>query len=269
MFREPFLYRIDAWVIAVVLCLGMMGSAWAGYCAGRNRAERASARTQRTSDLGSVEGACAGLLALVLAFNFSMAAGRFDARQQLVVRASNAIGTVYLRCALLEPDDRSFCEDRTRTYVDLRIAYDNAGRDTAQVERLLAQSDALQGALWARLSTIACERPTPVNAIVMAALNDMFDVGSERVASMRIVVPQEVTIAVLLLCFAWASIAGYGYGLKKNESVWAWLVFSVLVALVVFVTLDFDRPRRGFIRLDAGNASMLEVRASMQAGAKP
>src|SRR5574338_642401 len=49
------------------------------------------------SGLGSIEGAVFGLMGLLLAFTFSGAASRFEARRQLIVQETNAIGTAYLR----------------------------------------------------------------------------------------------------------------------------------------------------------------------------
>src|SRR5512143_443438 len=54
--------------------------------------------------LGAVEGAVFALLGLLIAFTFSGAASRFDARRELIVREANAIGTAWLRLSLLPAD---------------------------------------------------------------------------------------------------------------------------------------------------------------------
>jgi hypothetical protein len=54
--------------------------------------------------LGAIEGAIFGLLGLILAFSFSGALTRFDARRHLVVEEANDIGTAWLRVALLPAD---------------------------------------------------------------------------------------------------------------------------------------------------------------------
>jgi hypothetical protein len=269
MWHEGFLYRVDARLIALVLCVAMVLAAWGGYRAALRRKENAETRIEALSELGPVEGAVAGLLALVVAFSFTMAAERFDARQTVIVRQSNAIGTAFLRCSVLDPDDREYCENRLRDYVDVMVAYGAAPRGEAGLERIVGQAKAIEQDVWTRVAAVAHERPTPVNAEVLTALNAVIDQRSDRVASIRIVVPQEVTMVLLLLCVLWAAIAGYAYGLKRNRKRAAWVVFSVLVALVVYVTLDFDRPRRGLVRLDAGNQSMLELQQDLRADAGP
>ena len=54
--------------------------------------------------LGAIEGAIFWLLGLILAFSFSGALTRFDARRHLVVEEANDIGTAWLRVALLPAD---------------------------------------------------------------------------------------------------------------------------------------------------------------------
>ena len=51
--------------------------------------------------LGAIEGAVFGLMGLLIAFTFSGAASRFEARRQLILQETNAIGTAYLSLDLL------------------------------------------------------------------------------------------------------------------------------------------------------------------------
>ena len=49
----------------------------------------------------TVDGAVFGMLGLLIAFTFSGASTRFEARRELVVEEANAIGTAWLRLDLL------------------------------------------------------------------------------------------------------------------------------------------------------------------------
>jgi hypothetical protein len=163
-----------------------------------------------------------------------------------------------------DPGDRAYCEEQLRAYVDRYVAYGAAPHDLQKVDAIRREADGIERTLFARVATVNRQRPTPLNTTLVVALNDVMDRRSERVASMRIVVPQEVTIVLLTLCVVWGAIAGYSYGLKRNKKPAAWVVFSLLVAVIVYVTLDFDRPRRGILRLDAGNQSMIDLRETLQ-----
>jgi uncharacterized membrane protein len=59
------------------------------------------------SNLTTLESAMLGLLALMIAFTFSMALTRFDARRDALLNEANAIGTTALRARLLPEPHRT------------------------------------------------------------------------------------------------------------------------------------------------------------------
>src|SRR3977135_2316934 len=94
--------------------------------------------------LGAIEGAIFGLLGLILAFSFSGALTRFDARRHLVVEEANDIGTAWLRIALLPADGQPHMRDLFRRYLDSRI---EAYRKVPQMEAVKGPS---ADAAWRR-----------------------------------------------------------------------------------------------------------------------
>jgi hypothetical protein len=62
---------------------------------------------QASNNFSTLESAMLGLLALMLAFTFSMALSRFEARRDAVLNEANAIGTTALRARLLPEPQRS------------------------------------------------------------------------------------------------------------------------------------------------------------------
>jgi hypothetical protein len=86
--------------------------------------------------LGAIDGAVFALLGLLLAFSFSAAAGRFQARRDLVVAEANAIGTALLRLDLMAPENQGAARADFDAYVQKRIEYGKAlstSRDADQV----------------------------------------------------------------------------------------------------------------------------------------
>ena len=88
-----------------------------GSRTGGNRPAQKSER-EPEAPLGSFVGAMLGLLAFILAFTFGMTASRFDARRQLVLEESNAIGTTYLRAGLLPQTQGLEVRRLLREYAD-------------------------------------------------------------------------------------------------------------------------------------------------------
>lgn len=88
-------------VIAFVLFLLMLAVHWAGL---RLRLLRRRQRPdEEINGASTIEGSLLGLLALLLAFTFSMANERYDTRRAVIIQEANAIGTAVLR-ADLYPD---------------------------------------------------------------------------------------------------------------------------------------------------------------------
>jgi hypothetical protein len=64
-----------------------------------------------------------GLLGLIVAFSFSMAIGRFDQRKNYDAQEANAIGTEYVRAALLPSAEAETVARCLKEYLDQRIAF--------------------------------------------------------------------------------------------------------------------------------------------------
>ena len=100
----PIQYALFTLLVAFSLVAGMLLAIEVGRRIGRRRI--ASLGDAPSPGVGPVEGAVFGLLGLLIAFTFSGAASRFDARRQLIVEETNNIGTAYLRLDLLPSDAR-------------------------------------------------------------------------------------------------------------------------------------------------------------------
>ncbi len=103
-----------------------------------------------TTEGGAAEAAVFGLLGLLIAFTFSGAASRFEARRQLIGEEANAIGTAYLRVDLLPDDSQPELRDLFRRYVELRATVYQSALDQAETTARLSAGDALQREIWTK-----------------------------------------------------------------------------------------------------------------------
>ena len=71
--------------------------------------------------VSAVEAAVFALLGLLIAFTFSGAAQRFDARRQLIIEEANAIRTAWLRLDVLSRDEQPPMRQLLREYIDSRV----------------------------------------------------------------------------------------------------------------------------------------------------
>lgn len=262
MTGDAVLYdRLPAWAIAGLLALALIAVLFLSNALGQR-----TVQSKRYGQLGSLETMASGLLGLLLAFNFSIAQTRFDARQTLLIREADAIGTTYLRCSVLGDSDRRACREQMRRYADLRIAaYGAYARaEPRTLAGALSEGERIQNELWALVAHATRLDPSPANALLMSALNDVIDLDADRRASLRIVVPQAVSLSIMFVCLAWAALLGYSAGTRRSRSATAWIVVALLISVVFGVALDFDRPRSGFITTSAAERAMQNTVRSME-----
>ena len=98
----------------------------------------AAKQTEQTiAVFGTTQTAIFALLGLLVAFTFSGAASRFDARRTLTVDEANAIGTAYLRLDLLPAMSQPALRDKFRRYTRARIAVDETSAVGASISAWL------------------------------------------------------------------------------------------------------------------------------------
>ncbi len=113
---EP-LDLIPLWCFFLMtLIIGML-SVEVGYRVGKSRHARSP--DEKDAPVAAMVGSILGLLAFMLAFTFSMAAARFDARRQAVLHEANAIGTTWLRARLLQSLNESIDLHSARIFAGL------------------------------------------------------------------------------------------------------------------------------------------------------
>ncbi len=98
------MFDLSNYPLAVIFFIGL-ASIMAMSEIGWQLGTRTKGRTG--SNFSTLESAMLGLLALMLAFTFSMALTRFEARRDAVLTEANAIGTTALRARLLPEPQRS------------------------------------------------------------------------------------------------------------------------------------------------------------------
>ena len=214
---------------------------------------------------GAVESAVFALFGLLLAFTFSGAADRFDARKVLVVQEANAIGTAYLRLDLLDAEAQSQLRPLFKAYVHSRIAaYQALNQGEAAFIAAIAASSALQSQIWQAAVAGSGRASAPgTPGLVLPPMNDMIDLTSTRLAAMQMHPP--LVIYGLLFGFALASalIVGYGMAASKGRSWLHLFLFSLCIASTLAVIIDLEHPRHGLIRVDAVDATLQALLRSM------
>jgi hypothetical protein len=251
-------FSISSVQIAIVLSLLLGGSTAVGLAAGRRLRGRIH---ESRESVGVVQGTLLGFLGLLLAFGMTMAVGRYDIRRALVVEESNAIGTTYLRAQMLEEPMRTESLDLLRTYTDRAIELVDQVPDSRPFVEDLATMGELQRQLWAAAGEAVAKDPTgTAPRLYVEALNPMIDANGERVASVRNRVPTTVMVLqVVGSAVALGVLAFYLALLGRGGS--TSIVATIVVALILFISFDLDRPHRGLIQVP--DTPLVATRATM------
>jgi hypothetical protein len=198
---------------------------------------------------GILQGALLGVVGLLLAFGLSLAVSRYEDRRSNIVAEANAIGTTYLRAQTLAEPMRSRSLDLLVRYTRSAILLSEHVPGSAQAGDAAASEERIQRQLW-RLAGDALEMAPTASAprLYVETLNEMIDLETVRVTALGNRVPTAVLVLELLgsglalgLLAAYLAIVGRG--------VVAVLLASALVAFLLLVTFDLDRPTRGMIRI--------------------
>lgn len=214
--------------------------------------------------LGAVEGSIFGLLGLLVAFTFSGAASRFDARRALVVEEANDISTAYSRIDMLPMSAQPPLRDLFRRYVDTRLEVYRSLPDLDAARGALARANALQGEIWAA-ATDACrtEEGQRVALVVLPPLNVMFDITTTRTMAFLHHPPIVIYAMLFVLILVCALLAGYDMASGARRNWIHMLGFATMMAVAVYVILEIEYPRHGLVRIDATDRVIEQVRASM------
>lgn len=255
------MYDLSSSWIAAALLAGMGLALAIGTRLGLRRSAQAT-EAQR-SHLGAILAAILGILALLLGFTFSLALQRHDSRSETLLAEANALETTAMRAQLLPDRVRAETLRELRAYADLRVQAAVLSLDRHATRQDLARrTRGQQERLWTLArAAVEIDARNSTSGHYVVALNEMFDAYGRHQSALSRHVP-EVVMALLYATFTLSGLVlGYASGTAGHRvSPMAW-VLVLIVVLLVFLIIDLDRPRRGFIQVDP--RSLIEAQASM------
>lgn len=241
---------------AVCLFVLMLVGFEYGHRVGKDWAEK----EDKTRGVNAVEGAVFALFGLVLAFAFGAASDRLEHRRELVVNEANAIEVAYMRLDLLQPDHAAKVRGSFRDYFEARSNIYNDYRDDKRFAADLQECERQKEIIWREV--MKGPRTYEATLLVVPAVNEMFDRGTERTVALQTHLPWLITAFLVSLAVISAVLAGRAlYGPRGG-----WLhrlLFSAVIALTVYVVIDLDHPRSGFIRVGAAEQAFTDLRELM------
>jgi hypothetical protein len=205
-----------------------------------------------------------GLLALIIGFSFAMALSRFEARRDAVVNEANAIGTTALRARLLPDPHRAETLKLLREYIQIRLDIVQSGQSLAESKTAVDRSNGVQEALWLQVKALTVKDNSMVpTGLFIQAVNEMIDDQAKRLAALRNRIPNIVLLGLFGIAAVAGGFAGYASGRDTKRTRLPVYIMGLLVATVILLICDLDRPSSGFIINN--QQSMIDTAASIAA----
>ena len=245
-------------LIVILLFAGMLSCLEIGLWLGRRGAEGVG------KAFSPLAGAVFALMGLLLAFTFSGAATRFEAKRQLIVAETNAIETAYLRIDLLPLPRQEPLRDSFRRYLDARLAFYSKLEDSDAAKTAMAEVTTLQRDIWSQAVAAGREGASDHRTVfVLSSLNAMIDLTTTREAALQMHPPAVVFVLLAVLPMICSLLAGYDAA-GKGRSLIHMLGFAVILTITIYIILDYEYPRAGFfIRLDATDQILASLAQKM------
>ena len=204
---------------------------------------------EERDDFGIILEATLTLLGLLIGFSFFMAISRYDQRKNCEEVEANAIGTEYVRADLLPPGDRTRVRELLKMYIDERVRfYTTRSRD--RLAKINTDTAELQNQLWAAVRPGASVAPTPVTALLISGMNDVFNSQGYTQAAWWNRIPSAAWVLMVTIAIFCNLLIGYG---ARRRDWHIFLILPIAVSIAFFLISDLDSPRGGPIRVAPQN----------------
>jgi hypothetical protein len=239
-------------VLFAVTFVSLSAVAWTGS---RLRRRYPTSGTVQNEQLGVILAATLTLLGLIIGFSFSFAANRYDQRKNFEEAEANAIGTEILRTDLLPAADTVKVRKLLGEYTALRIAF-YVNMDHEERTRIFEQTAQLQADLWSALRTSSVAQPTPVQALVLAGMNDVINSQGYTQAAYWNRIPAAAWLLMAVIALFANALMGYR---SPDGTAGGWLgaVLPLIVSFAFLLIADIDAPRHGLIHVRPQNLESL------------
>jgi hypothetical protein len=251
------------WLLAALIFIALSAAREAGNLISKRRKGSSAPDDTNDGDEFTMTSVL-GLLALLIAFSFSLGLQRYDARRELVISEANALGTTWLRTQLLDEADRTRLQALLREYVDIRVEF-GAASTPEQEEAAHRKTEAMQQQLWDTTSEVVTPfRTTPLAALLVTTTNESIDLAAARKATREARIPPRILRVLMLYALTAAVMIGYEKGRHRAAT----SLLFVLLTLAASLVMDLDRPATGGIKVS--QQPMLDLqRAIADATAQP
>ncbi len=200
----------------------------------------------------------------IVAFTFSSAYQRFEIGRDLITAEANAVRTAYMRVDLVSPEIQAPLRQNFKQYLFYRLSSYNKLPDTNASELDNAKAQELQNKIWSLVIDLCkSKEQQQVCFPLLSSLNPMFDIVNTRHTNSNAHPPLIIFALLIGVALLGALLAGYDIGERGNGSLLYLISYALVMAVTVYIIIDLEFPRLGFIRLDSFDKVLMQVYTNM------
>ena len=255
---RDFIDSMPLWGVLLTTVTIVWLATEAGFRTGVSRSNKPDFDDE--TQISSMTGANLGLLAFLLAFTFSMAAGHFDARKNIILEEAKVISTAHLRTTLLPGQSSERIAALLRDYTVIRS---NISGDT-DAAAVIVKSELLQAKMWQEIETLAAGgNLTVMHSLLIQSVNQVFDAHEDRIAAgLHNRIPPTIWIALYTVLLLAMLGMGFHSGMKGSRSPVPTAALALSFSMVLFLIADLDRPDTGLVTPD--QSALVELNKRLQ-----
>jgi hypothetical protein len=263
-----FIIDQSIFLIGLYIFVTLMAATEIGYRLGCRfgRDKDSMPSEKREKGVGIITSAMLALVAFVMAISISMADSRFDTRRKVILEEANAISTASLRAQHVSGVQGEAIIKLLQEYARLRIDFIAAGEDQERLKKIYEETVLLQQRIWDHASAVAANAPTPITALLLGSLNQMFDLAATQRWAFEVRVPFNVIRFLHFVSLLTMGVMGYFFSLNQYRHLilTSLLIFALTASMLLII--DLDKPRGGDIQ--AEQAPLIWTLESMKEKAK-
>lgn len=256
-------HAIPFWLVLVALFAAFPFLALLGYRLGRRERIGVLAAGDAKGLPGETSlGALLALLGLLLGFTFSATLHWHEGRTAAVVEEAAAIGTAFLRADMLPEGAGRPLQEALLGYARTRVAPAGFHPSRSEVAAFVTASLEAQAAIWPALKgAVSHGVPAALQVHASAGVTEVLDAHTRRMAAASKGIPPLTMAFLIFVTGAGVFVVGNRSALQGRPVTWRTLLLSVVLACVIGMIEDLDRPNDGFtvVRQDAFVTTIAEM----------
>jgi hypothetical protein len=252
-----YFVNLDAWLSALIFA-GLMALGWGVGVKMRIFGGASESGSTRIED-----GALA-LFGLLLAFCFSGAANRYEARKELLRDDVIAISDFADTSSLLAEPERHQLTVEIQRSVEQRIRFGRTQLDAPEMPGVIKNGQESQARMRAIIRGIIAQNKTPtLHTPLVNTFNDLTSAHDKRLYGVRDHVNENIVMMLVMLGVFTTLTMGRLQDPGGRHNLLRISAYIGLVAMVFYVTVDLEQPRRGLITVS--QEPMRELSAALHA----